>query len=106
MAVTKERLNEIFNRMTTDQELTPEYMDELTAYQNEILGDPDDQIDTTEIEEVKARVAELEKENGNLKQEIRRRFFNVAEENQDVDGAENIDEEEEEEEDVDYFLDE
>ena len=106
MAVTKERLNEIFNKMTADQELTPEYMDELTAYQNEILGDLDDQIDTTEIEEVRARVAELEKENGNLKQEIRRRFFNVAEENQDVDGAENTEEEEEEEEDVDYFLDE
>ena len=46
MAITKERLNEIFNKMTADQELTPEYMDELTAYQAEILGDPDDQIDT------------------------------------------------------------
>ena len=36
MAITKERLNEIFNKMTADQELTPEYMDELTAYQAEI----------------------------------------------------------------------
>ena len=77
MAVTKERLNEIFNKMTADQELTPEYMDELTAYQAEILGDPDDQIDDTEIKEVRE---------------------------QDVDGAEDT-EEDEEEETVDYFTD-
>ena len=81
MAVTKERLNEIFNKMTADQELTPEYMDELTAYQEEILGDSDDQIDDTEM---------------------RKRFFAVAEDAQDVDGAEDT-EEDEEEEAVDYF---
>ena len=96
MAVTKERLNEIFNKMTADQELTPEYMDELTAYQAEILGDPDDQI--------RERVSTLEKENSDLKAEIRKRFFAVAEDAQDVDGAEDT-EEDEEEETVDYFTD-
>lgn len=104
MAVTKERLNEIFNKMTADQELTPEYMDELTAYQAEILGDPDDQIDDTEIKEVRERVSTLEKENSDLKAEIRKRFFTVAEDAQDVDGAEDT-EEDEEEETVDYFTD-
>lgn len=102
MAVTKERLNEIFNKMTADQELTPEYMDELTSYQEEILGDPDDQIDDTEIKEVRERVSTLEKENSDLKAEIRKRFFTVAEDAQDVDGAEDT-EEDEEEETVDYF---
>lgn len=100
MAVTKERLNEIFNKMTADQELTPEYMDELTAYQAEILED--DQIDDTEIKEVRERVSTLEKENSDLKAEIRKRFFAVAEDAQDVDGAEDT-EEDEEEETVDYF---
>lgn len=103
MAITKERLNEIFNKMTADQELTPEYMDELTAYQAEILGDPDDQTDDdTEIKEVRERVSRLEKENSDLKAEIRKRFFAVAEDAQDVDGAEDT-EEDEEEETVDYF---
>lgn len=101
MAVTKERLNEIFNKMTADQELTPEYMDELTAYQAEILGDPDDQIDDTEIKEVRERVSTLEKENSDLKAEIRKRFFAVAEDAQDVDAEDT--EEDEEEETVDYF---
>jgi len=44
----------------------------------------------------------LEKENSDLKAEIRKRFFAVAEDAQDVDGAEDT-EEDEEEETVDYF---
>ena len=92
---TRERVNEILDELTADRELTPEMMDRLTEYREELISDGGGQIDQTEYDAVVARRDELEKENQSLKDEIRKRFFEKIEDNQDV-----TEEEEEEEKEV------
>lgn len=90
---TRERVNEILDELTADRELTPEMMDRLTGYREELISDGGGQIDRTEYDAVVARRDELEAENQSLKDEIRKRFFEKMEDDQDV-----IEEEEEEKE--------
>ena len=100
---TRERVNEILDELTADTELTPEMMDKLTAYREELISDGGGQIDQTEYDSVvqeRDRLREenggLKEENGGLKEEMRKRFFEKMEDA--------LDEEEEEEEKEPTFM--
>lgn len=93
---TRERVNEILDELTADTELTPEMMDKLTAYREELISDGGGQIDQTEYDSVVQERDRLRKENGGLKEEMRKRFFEKMEDA--------LDEEEEKEEEEPNFM--
>ena len=93
---TRERVNEILDELTADTELTPEMMDKLTAYREELISDGGGQIDQTEYDSVVEERDRLREENSGLKEEMRKRFFEKMEDA--------LDEEEEEEEEEPNFM--
>ena len=92
--VTKERMNEILDLVVGEQELTPELMDMLEEFRTDYFTEEEREDDTEEIETLRKDIESRDVTISELKDEIRRRFFEKI-----VDEGK-VDEEEKEEETI------
>ena len=91
--VTIERMNEILDLVVGEQELTPELMDMLEEFRTDYFTE-EERDDNTEVETLRKDIEARDVTISELKDEIRRRFFEKI-----VDEGK-VDEEEEDEETI------
>lgn len=86
--VTRERMNEILDLVVGEQELTPELMDMLEEFRTDYFTEEEKEDNTEEIEGLRGEIESRDITIKELKDEIRRRFFDKVVEEATVEDEE------------------